>query len=82
MSDDEKGIKLEDENGNIIQMNADGITIESAKDLILKASGDIKIEGTNVSSKASAQYKAEGSSGAELSTSGQAVLKGSVVAIN
>ncbi|NVO10587.1 MAG: type VI secretion system tip protein VgrG [Bacteroidales bacterium] len=82
VSDDEKGIKLEDENGNKVQMNADGITIESAKDLILKASGDIKIEGTNVSSKASAQYKAEGSSGAELSTSGQAVLKGSVVAIN
>ncbi|RPH32895.1 MAG: type VI secretion system tip protein VgrG [Bacteroidales bacterium] len=82
VSDDEKGIKLEDENGNKIQMNADGITIESAKDLILKASGDITIEGTNISSKASAQFKAEGSSGAEVSTSGQAVLKGSVVAIN
>jgi len=82
ISDDEKGIKLEDENGNIIQMSADGITIESAKDLILKASGDITIEGTNLSSKASAQFKAEGSSGAEVSTSGQAVLKGSVVAIN
>lgn len=82
VSDDEKGIKLEDENGNKIQMNADGITIESAKDLILKASGDITIEGKNISSKASAQYKAEGSSGAEVSTSGQAVLKGSVVAIN
>lgn len=82
ISDDEKGIKLEDENGNIIQMNADGITIESAKDIILKASGDVTMEGTNLSSKASAQFKAEGSSGAEVSTSGQAVLKGSVVAIN
>lgn len=82
ISDDEKGIKLEDENGNKIQMNADGIVIESAKDISIKASGDIKMEGTNLSSKASAQFKAEGSSGAEVSTSGQAVLKGSIVAIN
>lgn len=82
ISDDEKGIKLEDENGNKITMNADGIVMESAKDLTIKASGDVKIEGTNVSNKASAQFKAEGSSGAEVSTSGQAVLKGSVVAIN
>lgn len=82
ISDDEKGIKMEDENGNKIQLNADGIVIESAKDISIKASGDIKMEGTNLSSKASAQFKAEGSSGAEVSTSGQAVLKGSIVAIN
>jgi len=82
ISDDEKGIKIEDENGNLIKMNADGIVIESAKDISIKASGDVKMEGTNLSSKASAQFKAEGSSGAEVSTSGQAVLKGSIVAIN
>jgi hypothetical protein len=63
-------------------MNSDGITIESAKDLILKASGDVSIEGTGVEVKASAQLKAEGSAGAEVSSGGQTVISGSLVQIN
>jgi uncharacterized protein involved in type VI secretion and phage assembly len=83
ISDEDKGLSMEDENGNKFMLNADGITMESAKDLIVKASsGDITLEGTNINIKASAQFKAEGSGGAEVSTSGQAVLKGSLVAIN
>lgn len=81
--DDEGSIKLEDENGNKIEMTSDGINIESAGDLNLKApSGDITIEGTNITATANSQFKAEGSSGAEVSSSGQAVLKGAMVAIN
>ena len=82
ISDDEGAILLEDENGNKAQLSSDGITLESASDLILKATGDVKIEGTNVEIAANAQFKAEGSAGAEVSTSGQAVLKGSIVQIN
>lgn len=83
LTDDEGSIVLEDENGNKIEMTSDGITIESAGALNLKApSGDVTIEGTNITASASAQFKAEGSSGAEMSTSGQAVVKGSMVAIN
>jgi uncharacterized protein involved in type VI secretion and phage assembly len=82
LSDDEGMINMEDENGNKITLNADGITIESAGDIILKASGDVNTEGTNLSSKASANFKAEGSGGAELSTSASAVIKGSMVQIN
>lgn len=81
-SDDEGSIKMEDENGNKIEMNSDGITIESAADVIIKASGDVTIEGTNLTNTANSQFKAEGSSGAEVSSSGQAVLKGATVAIN
>ncbi|MCB0396106.1 MAG: type VI secretion system tip protein VgrG [Flavobacteriales bacterium] len=82
ISDDEGGINLEDENGNKITMSSDGITIESAKDINLKASGDINIEGTNITEKASASYKADGGAGAELTSSAQTVVKGSLVQIN
>ncbi|MCE7991889.1 MAG: type VI secretion system tip protein VgrG [Roseivirga sp.] len=82
LSDDEGAINIEDENGNKLMMNSDGITIESAKDLILKASGDVTVEGTNIGIAANAEFKAEGSAGAELSTGAIAVLKGSLVQIN
>lgn len=82
INDDEGSILFEDENGNKVQMSSDGITLESAKDLILKASGDVTVEGVNVNISAQSQFKAEGNGGAELSTSGQAVVKGSIVQIN
>ncbi len=63
ISDEKGSILLEDENGNKASLRADGITLESAKDILMKASGDVKIEGTNVEVKASAQLKAEGGAG-------------------
>lgn len=81
--DDEEGlINLEDEHGNRLTMNSEGITIESSKDLNLKASGDINLEGTNITHSANANFKAEGTGGAEMSSSATAVLKGSMVQIN
>jgi uncharacterized protein involved in type VI secretion and phage assembly len=82
LTDDEGAILLEDENGNKISMNADGITIESSADLILKASGDISLEGTNIEIKATAEFKAEGSAGAEVSSGGMTAISGSLVQIN
>jgi Rhs element Vgr protein len=82
VSDDQKGITLEDQNGNKIVMNDSGIEITSAKDLKIKASGDIKAEGVNVELKASAECKASGSSGAEFSSSAVTNVKGSMVNIN
>lgn len=81
--DEDKGvITLEDEHKNIITMDDKGITMESAGEIGIKASKDLKLEGMNVSIKASAQFKAEGSAGAEVSTGATAVLKGSLVQIN
>lgn len=82
MTEDEKKIHLEDQNGNKITMNEDGIKIESIKDIILKASNDIKAEGVNINIKGSAQTKVEGSSGAEVSSGGTTNVKGSIVNIN
>ncbi len=82
LSEDQKGITLEDQNGNKIVMNDNGIEITSSKDFKIKASGDIKLEGTNAEIKANAQYKASGSSGAEISSSAVTNVKGSTVNIN
>lgn len=75
-------IQLEDENGNKFTLNSDGVTIESCKDVIIKATGDVIVEGINIEIKASAQLKAEGSAGAELSSGASTTVKGSIVQIN
>lgn len=89
LSDEDKGIILEDQNGNKITLDDKGITIESAKDLILKATKDLKTEGMNIELKAQTAFKAEGSGNAELaganvSVKGSAatVIQGGVVQIN
>ncbi len=51
LDDDGEAVILSDQNGNTITMNADGIEIKSAKDLILEASGNVEIKGTKVDVK-------------------------------
>ena len=81
--DEDKGvIVIEDENSNVITIDSNGIKMESAGNIEIVASGDVKIEGTNVSLKAKAQFKAEGSAGAEMSSGAVAIVKGSIVQIN
>lgn len=75
-------IKIEDDNRNIITMDDSGIALESGSDFSIKATGDCNIEAVNINLKADAQFKAEGSAGAEVSTNAIAVLKGSLVQIN
>jgi Rhs element Vgr protein len=82
ITEEDKAIKMEDQNGNKFTMNQDGITLESAKDIILKATGDLKFEGVNAEGKASASMKMQGSSSAEFSSSGSCTVKGSTVMIN
>jgi len=82
MEDEQGSIEIKDKAGNKIKMSSDGITIESASTLKLKAQTDIKAEGVNIENKASAQFKAEGTSKIDLTSAGQAVLKGSIVQIN
>lgn len=82
ISEEDKKIYFEDQNGNKITMNEDGIKIESIKDIILKASGDVKVDGVNIEIKGSANTKVEGNSGAELSSGGVTKVKGSLVNIN
>jgi uncharacterized protein involved in type VI secretion and phage assembly len=81
--DEDAGIiKIEDDFSNKITMDSAGIALESPKDITIKATGDVKIDGMNVTITANAQFKASGNAGAEVSTGAIAILKGSMVQIN
>lgn len=82
LDEDQGVIIIEDENSNVITIDSAGIKMESAGNIELIATGDVTIEGTNVSIKANAQFKAEGNGGVEMSSSATAVVKGSLVQIN
>lgn len=83
LNDEDGEIYLEDANGNKITLSADGIAIESAKDLIFNApQGDVTIDGLNITHTAKMAFTATGDTGAEMSTTAIAVLKGSLVQIN
>lgn len=82
ITEEDKKIHIEDQNGNKLTMNSDGISMESAKDIKMKATGDVNIEGVNVNVKGSAQTKVEGGSGAEISSGATTNVKGSMVNIN
>jgi hypothetical protein len=46
ISDKSKGVKIEDQNGNVINTDASGISITSKKDIKLTASGNLELKGT------------------------------------
>ncbi|MGV3609524.1 MAG: type VI secretion system tip protein VgrG [Fluviicola sp.] len=82
IDEDAGEITLQDENSNTLKMNKDGISIESGKDLILKATGDVTIEGMNIEITGQAEVKASGNAGTEVSSSATTTIKGSIVQIN
>lgn len=82
INDEDGHIVLEDEAGNSVKMDSSGITLDSPRDVTLKATGDLTLEGVNVNLKASAAFKAEGSAGASLESSGTTTVRGSLVNIN
>jgi Rhs element Vgr protein len=83
INEQEDSIVIADQHQNKISLTPDGIVLESGKDLQLKAaSGTITLEALNISNKADAQFSAEGNATAQLQSSGQTVVKGSIVNIN
>lgn len=81
LDEDQKAVTIKDASNNKLVMNQDGISIESGKDLILKATGDIKAEGMNIEHKSQVQFKAEGVQ-AEISGSATTAIKGGMIQIN
>lgn len=82
INDSEDTIQLEDQHGNKIVMSSDGITIDSSKDLTLKAAGDVSLEGMNVNQKANQEMNIDGQAKAQLKAVGDVVIKGTFVKIN
>ncbi len=82
-SDDEKGIFMEDQHGNKFSMTEDGIAFESPKDIKIKATKNIELEGLKVDAKATSGFKADGGGGCELSAgNGVTAVKGGTVMLN
>lgn len=97
-SDKDQSIVIEDQNGNKVELNSNGITLDSPKDIritaqgaitleamnavTLKSRGDVSAEGLNVNCTAQAGFAAKGSATAELSASGQTTVTGAIVMIN
>ncbi|MBE7169605.1 MAG: type VI secretion system tip protein VgrG [Williamsia sp.] len=83
IDEDSDSILLTDERSNKLTMDANGISIESAKDISLKAaSGNIKLEALNIENKANVKFSAEANASATIQSSGQTVVKGGIVNIN
>jgi Rhs element Vgr protein len=82
INDDEGSIVLNDQTGNKITMSSDGITVESAKDLILKAANNVSIKGIKIEAEATSEFAAKGNTKAGLQSSGQTEIKGGMVMIN
>lgn len=81
IDDDKKSITITNES-NKVEIGEKGIELTSKKDIILKAEGDIKIEGKSVKIKAKSDFAAEGASGAKVTSNGMLDLKGTMVNIN
>ena len=98
LSDDGKSIEIKDQNNNSIKLDDSGILLNSAKDITLKATGnitlnatgkaelkatqDMEISGMNIKQTAQMGFTAKGTANAELSASGQTIIKGGMVMIN
>lgn len=84
INDDDGSIILSDELSNKITMNSDGISIESQKDIKLKATGNIKAEAVqNIELAATVGLKAKGAATSDFGDSACVTsLKGSMVNIN
>jgi len=97
ISDEDEGITITDQNSNQIQMNADGITIESKSAMTIKAAdaltiegssvtitadNDVSISGSSVSASASDSATINGDSGCTISSNGETDISGSTVNLN
>lgn len=98
MSDHDKSIKITDANNNKVELANSGILIESAAAIVMKAKTEITIEAgtalaanakttlamkaTNIEAKADAALTVKGNAKAEISATGQTVVRGAMVMIN
>ena len=82
LDDGDGKVLIKDGGGSTVTLDASGITLESPADIVMKATGNVTIEGVNVDVKASAALTAEGSATAALKSSGATEVKGSIVQIN
>ncbi len=97
-SDKDKSIEIADQNSNTVKMTSGGIDLNSRKNITIKATGnielnatgklsltaaqDVSVAGLNIANTAKVGFTAKGNATAEISASGQTVVKGGIVMIN
>lgn len=97
LNDQTQEIVVQDQSSNSITMSPSGITINSASDMTLQATGQLKLNGMSVavaattsmdvsgatiSNSADTTFSATGNASATLSSSASTVIQGGVVMIN
>lgn len=81
-NENDQTVVLVDENKNTVHLGPEGISFSSEKNIEIKAKGNIKMSGLNIDLNANVSLNAKGTATAELSASGQTVVKGAMVMIN
>ncbi|CAL1518628.1 type VI secretion system tip protein VgrG [Chitinophaga sp. MM2321] len=97
LDDQGQQVVVADQNSNTITMSASGITLNSASDMTLQATGQISIKaqavsiagtasvdvsGASISNAADTTFSASGNASATLSSSATTVIQGGMVMIN
>lgn len=98
LSDEGGSVTLSDQHGSRVELGASGVSIDTLRDLRVKAGGSIRIEavgamsittqadlsctGLNIACAAQVGFSGKGVASAELSAAGQTVVKGGLVLIN
>ena len=88
--DDKETVQCTDQHKNTVTMDNSGIALDSTKDVLISATGDIvikagknvKIEGQEVSADGSIGFKAKGGASNEITSGGTLKIQGSLVQIN
>ena len=75
-------MSMEDENGNIVKFEADGITMESSGNITLTAGGTLTLGAAQLAISGDGSVKMEASGSLEMTSSGNTTIKGSLVMIN
>ena len=74
ISGEDQSITMEDQHGNKLVLDSNGITLDSSKDIVIKAAANLELEGMAATVKAQ--------STGEFSASGTLTVKGGLVQIN
>ncbi len=82
VDEDADTIEIADQHQNRIVMSSDGITIESGKDLTLKAVGNMNLEAMNLEQKAQAALKLQAQGQAQFKATGDMEIGATFVRIN
>lgn len=83
LSEADRAIKIQDQNGNKIEMGPGGIAIKSSAGFTLKADAEVQLEASAAFGvKAGADLKLQGTAGAEVSSTGITKVKGSLLQLN